>query len=112
MKKIIAILALIMMVVLLASCGGNKEGSKAKEWNKWAKVQSSEKATPIKKQAPVKKANVDKIVVKKDNNLNNMTWSVNMSWSTTWTGKTEDQVVKDFEKELDWLFKLLETNAK
>ena len=111
MKKIIAILALMMMAVLLASCGGNKEGSKAEEGSEWAKVESAEKAAPIK-QSPVKKANVDKTVVKKDNNLNNMTWSVNMSWSTTWTGKTEDQVVKDFEKELDWLFKLLETNAK
>jgi len=106
MKKIMAMLALMIMVILLASCGGNKEGSKAEEWSEWTKVESAEKAAPIKKQVPIKKVNVDKVAVKKDNNLNNM------SWSTSWTGKTEDQVVKDFENELDWLFKLLETNAK
>jgi len=100
MKKIIAMFALMIMVVLLASCWWNKEGSKVEEWGEWAKVESAEKSISIEKQDSIKK----------DNNLNNITWS--NTWIITWTGKTENQVVKDFENELDWLFKLLETNAK
>jgi len=46
MKKIISILALLIMVTLLASCGGNKEWSKAEEANEGAKVEAAEQATP------------------------------------------------------------------
>ncbi len=102
MKKIVAILALMMMALFLASCGGNKEGSKAEEGWESAKVETVEKATP---KASNKEVKVPQKAVKNDNISNNL------SWSTSWTGKTEDQVVKDFEKELDWLFKLLESNA-
>ncbi len=55
MKKILAILALMIMVTILASCNGNKEGSKSEEAGENAQVESAEKATPAAEQteAPV-----------------------------------------------------------
>jgi len=68
MKKILSILALLIMAILLASCGGNKEGSKAKESGEPAKVETAESANPAKVTLPVKQTKVEK----KDNVSNNM----------------------------------------
>jgi len=102
MKKIISILALLVMVSLLASCWGNKEWSESEEQNEWVKIESSEKTVKDTVVTP-KKESVTTVNVKDSTKIPTISWS---------TSKNEDQVVKDFEKELDWLFKLLETNAK
>jgi len=99
MKKILVILALMIMATLLASCNGNKEGSESEERGENAQVEATEKTTS-KVEAPV--------TTPIEQNNKSITPKT-ISWS-----KTEDQVVKDFENELDWLFKLLEStpNAK